>query len=109
MNPETKAKFESRARVLKAMAHPTRLYIVDVLSEGERCVRDLTEMVGADMSTVSRHLSVLRGVGIVRDDKRGAEVYYSLRMECVLGFFDCVEAVLSGGGDVCCTPDGRVE
>lgn len=108
MNPETKAKFENRARVLKAMAHPTRLFIVDVLSEGERCVRDLTEMVGDDMSTVSRHLSVLRGVGIVRDDKRGAEVYYSLRMECVLGFFDCVEAVLSGG-DVCCTPDVRVE
>jgi len=109
VKPETKAKFEERARVLKALAHPTRLYIVDVLSEGERCVRELTEMVGADMSTVSRHLSVLRGVGIVQDDKRGAEVYYSLRMECVLGFFDCVEAVLSGGGDVCCTSDGRVE
>ena len=95
--------------MLKAMAHPTRLFLVDVLSSGERCVNDLTEMVGADMSTVSKHLSVLKGAGIVRDDKRGAEVYYSLRMKCVLGFFDCIEAVLSGGGDVCCTPDGHVK
>ncbi|MFH1864899.1 MAG: metalloregulator ArsR/SmtB family transcription factor, partial [Candidatus Eisenbacteria bacterium] len=55
MNAKTRATFEERARVLKAMAHPTRLYIVDVLSGGERCVNDLTEMVGADMSTVSRH------------------------------------------------------
>ncbi len=98
MNPETRAKFESRARVLKAMAHPTRLYIVDVLSEGERCVHELTEMVGADMSTVSKHLSVLRSAGILSDEKRGSEVYYSLRMACVLGFFDCVEAVLKGEG-----------
>ncbi len=96
VKPETKAKFEDRARVLKAMAHPTRLFIVDVLSEGERCVRDLTEMVGDDMSTVSKHLSVLRSAGILDDEKRGSEVYYSLRMACVLGFFDCVEAVLKG-------------
>ena len=96
MTPESRQRYEDRARVLKAMAHPTRLFIVEVLSEGERCVHELTEMVGADMSTVSKHLSVLKGVGIVADDKRGSEVYYSLRMECVLGFFDCVEAVLRG-------------
>jgi len=109
MNQKTKARFEDRARVIKAMAHPTRLFIVDVLSRGEECVHALTEMVGADMSTVSRHLSVLKGAEIVRDEKRGSEVYYSLRMECVLGFFECVDAVLSGEGDVCCTTDGRVK
>jgi len=109
VNQETKARFEDRARVIKAMAHPTRLFIVDVLSEGEQCVQALTEMVGADMSTVSRHLSVLRAAGIVQDDKRGSTVYYSLRMQCVLGFFECVDAVLSGGGEVCCTANGRVK
>jgi ArsR family transcriptional regulator len=84
--------------VLKARAHPTRLYIVDELSRGERCVNELTDMVGADMSTVSRHLSVLRSAGIVVDDKRGSEVYYSLRMTCVLGFFDCLEQVICSNG-----------
>ncbi|MFH1688697.1 MAG: metalloregulator ArsR/SmtB family transcription factor [Candidatus Eisenbacteria bacterium] len=96
MNAKTRATFEERARVLKAMAHPTRLYIVDELSRGERCVHELTEMVGADMSTVSKHLSILRSAGILSDEKRGSEVYYSLRMACVMGFFDCVEAVLKG-------------
>jgi ArsR family transcriptional regulator len=51
-------------------------------------------MVGADMSTVSRHLAILKGVGIVEDDKRGAQVYYRLRVQCVLNFFECVESVL---------------
>lgn len=96
VKPQVRTRFEERARILKAMAHPTRLYIVDVLADGERCVHELTEMVGADMSTVSKHLSVLRSAGILSDEKRGSEVYYSLRMACVLGFFDCVEAVLKG-------------
>jgi DNA-binding transcriptional ArsR family regulator len=102
MDSAVRERHEERARVLKAMAHPTRLYIVEELARGERCVRQLTEMIGADMSTVSRHLSILRSVGIVASDKRGAEVYYSLRMGCVLDFFGCVEAVLSEGGT--CAP-----
>ncbi len=96
MSATIRERYEDRARVLKALAHPTRLYIIDELSRGERCVRELTELIGDDVSTVSRHLSVLRNVRIVRDEKRGSEVYYSLRMECVLGFFECVEAVLGG-------------
>ena len=95
MDAKAKAKYESRARIIKAMVHPTRLFIVDELAKnGERCVCELTEMVGADMSTVSRHLAILKGVGIVEDDKRGAQVYYRLRVRCVLNFFECVESVL---------------
>ena len=95
MDAKAKAKYESRARIIKAMAHPTRLFIVDELAKnGERCVCELTEMVGVDMSTVSRHLAILKGVGIVEDDKRGAQVYYRLRVRCVLNFFECVESVL---------------
>jgi ArsR family transcriptional regulator len=101
MNRKAHADFEARAKVMKALAHPTRLYIVDTLSRGERCVRDLTRLVGDDMSTVSKHLSVLKAVRIVRDEKRGAEVYYSLRMGSVMGFFGCIEAVLKGERDVC--------
>jgi ArsR family transcriptional regulator len=94
MDPKSQARFEARAAVIKAMAHPTRLFIVDELSRGERCVCELTEMIGADTSTVSRHLSILKGAGIVKDDKRGSQVYYNLRVPCVLNFFDCVESVL---------------
>jgi len=94
LDAKTRARFQARARIIKAMAHPSRLFIVDELSKGERCVCKLTEMVGADISTVSKHLAVLKEVGIVRDEKRGAQVYYHLRMPCVLNFFKCVESIM---------------
>jgi ArsR family transcriptional regulator len=84
---------EGRARVIKALAHPSRLFIVDELSRGERCVCELTEMIGADVSTVSKHLAVLREAGLVLDDRRGQQVFYRLRVPCILNFFGCVEAV----------------
>ena len=96
MDAKTRAQFESRAKIVKAMAHPARLFIVDELSKnGERCVCELTEMVGTDMSTVSRHLAVLKGAGLVADEKRGQMVYYRLRVKCVLNFFDCIESVMA--------------
>jgi ArsR family transcriptional regulator len=91
---DERARLEARANIIKAMAHATRLFIVEELAKDERCVCELTEMVGADMSTVSKHLSVLRSAGIVSDEKRGAQVYYRLRCPCVLSFFECVESVL---------------
>jgi ArsR family transcriptional regulator len=91
---KAKARYAARAKVMKALAHPTRLFIVDQLANGPRCVCELTDMVGADVSTVSRHLSVLREVGILDDDKRGNQVFYSLRVPCVLNWYSCVEGVL---------------
>ena len=90
----SRSKYEGRAAVVKALAHPSRLLIVDELSKGERCVCELTELVGSDISTVSKHLAVLKKVGIVLDDKRGLQVFYRLRCPCVLRFFDCIEAVI---------------
>lgn len=89
--------FEARARILKALAHASRLLMVDELSRGERCVCELRELVGHDLSTVSKHLSVLKAAGIVEDDKRGKQVYYRLKVPCVLNFFHCLENVLAGG------------
>lgn len=95
MDAKTQARFEARAKVLKALAHPTRLFIVDELSRGQRCVCELTEQVKADMSTVSKHLAILKGVGLVCDEKRGLQVYYRLKVPCILNFFKCVESVLA--------------
>ncbi len=95
MNRKQLAKYEARARVIKAMAHPARLIILDELAEhGERCVCELTELVGTDMSTVSRHLSQLKHAGLVADEKRGTMVFYRLRVKCLMSFFSCVEDVL---------------
>ena len=94
MDRETRARLEARARVVKAMAHPTRLFLVEELEKGERCVCELTELVAADVSTVSKHLALLRNAGIVQHEKRGAKVFYRLLVPCILGFFSCVESVL---------------
>lgn len=95
MDVKAQTKYEARARIIKALAHPARLFIVDELAQkGERCVCELTEMIGSDMSTVSRHLSVLKNAGIVEDEKRGSMVYYRLRVKCIVNFFGCIESVM---------------
>ena len=65
LDKTTRARLDAQARVMKALAHPTRLFIVEELGRGERCVCELTEMVGADVSTVSKHLALLRNAGVV--------------------------------------------
>jgi len=94
LNKKMYADYDARSKVIKAMAHPVRLFIVDELSKNEKCVCELTQMIGLDMSTVSKHLSVLKNAGIVQDEKRGLKVYYKLRMPCVLNFFNCVDTVI---------------
>jgi len=91
MNRAIRDRYETRARIMKALGHPTRLYMVEELSRGERCVCELTEMVGADTSTVSKHLSLLREAGIVDYEKRGTQMHYHLAAPCVLDFFSCLE------------------
>jgi len=95
MKRNIRESFEKRSGVFKALAHPTRLFIIDQLSFEEKCVCDLTGMIGADTSTVSKHLSILKNAGIVADEKRGSMVFYSLKMRCVLGFFDCIQTALN--------------
>ena len=94
MEARAKARYGARAKIVKAMSHPTRLFIVDELSSSQRCVCELTKMIGDDVSTVSKHLAVLKNAGIVSDEKRGTQVFYSLRVPCILNFFSCVESVL---------------
>ena len=86
-----------RTRVLKAMAHPSRLLILETLTDGERCVCDLQRVVGSDLSTVSKHLALMRDAGLVADRREGLQVFYRLRVPCVLGFLDCVDAVRAIG------------
>jgi ArsR family transcriptional regulator len=89
-----RADYEARAKVIKALAHPSRLMMIDSLAEGEKCVCELRDLVGADFSTVSKHLALMKEAGLVEDRKVGQQVFYKLRVPCILNFFGCVEAVL---------------
>jgi DNA-binding transcriptional ArsR family regulator len=93
MTTKTQERLKAQARVLKALAHPTRLLLVEELARKTRCVCELRDAAGLDISTVSKHLSLLRNAGIVEDEKRGLKVFYSLKTPCVLNFFKCVESV----------------
>jgi ArsR family transcriptional regulator len=91
----SRARYDARARIAKALAHPGRLMILEALETRETCVCDLTDLVGADQSTVSKHLAVLKQAGLVEDRKDGVLVYYKLKVCCLHGFWDCIETVLA--------------
>ena len=93
MNSEME-KFKIRAEVVKAMAHPTRLFIMNKLSEKRYCVNELHEMIGGDLSTISKHLTVLRKAGILIDSKEGTQVYYALKVPCIMNFMKCIETLI---------------
>lgn len=69
------------ARHFQALSDETRLQIVEMLTEGEKCVCDLQDAVGAAQSRLSFHLKVLREAGLVSDRKQGRWNFYSLRPE----------------------------
>jgi ArsR family transcriptional regulator len=87
-------RYEARARVIKAMAHPSRLLILEALSHRPHCVCELTVMVGSDTSTVSKHLSVLRNGGLVESERRGSMLFYMLRSESVGEMVGSVDRVV---------------
>jgi ArsR family transcriptional regulator, arsenate/arsenite/antimonite-responsive transcriptional repressor len=99
MTENKSARNEMRAVVLKSLAHPSRLFIVEKLMEAPHCVCELTELIGADTSTVSKHLSVLKNAGVVVSRKEGTTVYYSLTCDCIGGIIDSVETVLRNALD----------
>ncbi|MGB9600257.1 MAG: ArsR/SmtB family transcription factor [Myxococcota bacterium] len=86
--------YETRARILKAMAHPSRLFIIDSLAQRDYCVYELTRLIGSDISTVSKHLSILKNVGIVSIKKDKNNVYYHLKCSCVTKYFMCIDGVI---------------
>ena len=93
------ADFRKAADVFKALSNPNRLLIVDALGKGEKCVADLTELVGLDMSTVSSHLAVLRNVGLLVDERRGTQIFYTLKNPCVLKISCCLDEFHANAGE----------
>ena len=83
-----------KAELVKAIAHPLRIAIVELLRQGECCVCDIAVHLGAERSNVSRHLSVMVAAGLLTHRKQGLKMLYSLKTPCVNDFLDCVTACL---------------
>jgi len=87
--------YEIKAKIAKALAHPTRLFIIDRLRKRDVCVCEFVELIDADQSTVSKHLAVLRSAGIVSTSKDGNKVFYHLETPCVVKFLECATTVIA--------------
>lgn len=101
MNKKTRERLERRALILKSLAHPSRLLIIELLEKRPHTGVELTEAIGSDKTTVSKHLGVLKKAGLVRDKKRGTWSDYELTCGCVTHFIDCVEDGMVGNQESC--------
>ena len=90
MQPASDHLLEKIADRLKAMADPMRLRILHVLQGGERCVNDILGIVGGSQANVSKHLSILRRVGLVECRREGVNVYYRIEDPAVFSICSTV-------------------
>ncbi len=90
METELQRMYRIHAEVLKAMANPHRLGILDHLRHGEGTVGDLADAMELTISNTSQHLSVLKAAGIVRKRKEGTTCYYRVSTPTIFQAFDCM-------------------
>ena len=88
-----KSNASARASIVKAMAHPTRLLVMESLMHGELCVNELTHMAGCDVTTLSKHLAVMKKAGLLVCEKRGLHVFYQIACPCFVEFFRCIDLI----------------
>ncbi|HPG29895.1 MAG TPA: metalloregulator ArsR/SmtB family transcription factor [bacterium] len=91
-------KYESakvKTEIIKAMAHPARLMIIESLDNGEKLFSELFALFDCDKSTISKHLLVLKNAGIVSAQKKGLDVLYKLETKCIIKFLDCINTVIN--------------
>lgn len=82
-------RYELQAEIISALAHPIRVAIVDLLKDGEVCVCEIADRIGAERSNTSRHLAIMLRAGVLKTRKEGLQVFYSLRTPCAVNFLNC--------------------
>jgi DNA-binding transcriptional ArsR family regulator len=87
--------YDLQAELLKVLAHPVRLQILDVLRDGEQCVCHLQAVLGLRQAYVSQQLMELRELGLVTDRKEGLRVFYSVRDPSVYAILDVARSLVS--------------
>jgi DNA-binding transcriptional ArsR family regulator len=81
---------EQVAQVLKAVAHPVRLKIIEFLSRGEKYVGEIMEAVGGKQSITSQQLTMMKDRGVLSCRKDGAKVYYRIENKNVIKLLNCI-------------------
>jgi ArsR family transcriptional regulator len=94
VDKKKKLAFNKQAQIARAVAHPIRVAILNLLKDREQCIRDIAEHVGSERSNVSQHLVVMANAGVLESRKEGLKVIYRLKTPYVLDFFTCATRVL---------------
>lgn len=76
-----KIDYVKYSQILKALSHPIRLQMIDVLLDDECCVTDVVNALGISQSTSSQHLSILKNSGIIYPEKHGTKTCYKVNEE----------------------------
>ena len=83
--------YEQAAGMLKVVAHPVRLAVIKLLKSSRMNVNHIQSEIGLKQSITSQHLNIMAGKGILRREKEGNEVFYSIKMKEVLKLMACIE------------------
>lgn len=83
-----------RAEILKALAQPTRLKILDFLRDGERCVCEIFPAIGEEQSNTSRHLTMMQSAGVLSRRKDGLKIYYAVKHPEIFQLSDIVTDIV---------------
>jgi len=104
MPASQKTRLAGLAEAFHALSDPTRLEIVELLRDGEECVCELADKVGAAQSRLSFHLKTLKDAGLLKDRREGRWVYYSLDADLLAEMMDALGAVKARAAKVraCC-------
>jgi DNA-binding transcriptional ArsR family regulator len=86
--------FEKKAEILKAIAQPTRLKILELLKDGERCVCEIYPALEQEQPNISKHLNFMKRVGILDSRKEGLRIIYWIKAPEVSGILHHAEAIL---------------
>jgi len=85
-----------KAMLLKAMGHPIRIEIIEMLGEREMCACEIASLFDYDRTTVSKHLAILKDLGIIEQRRDGLYIYYSLKLPCLIPMLQCIEHAILG-------------
>jgi len=83
-------KLEMAAGKLRAISHPTRIAILEMLNDSPMCVTEIFEKLGIDQASASHHLNILKDKGVLIGQRQGRKIVYSLKHQTISEIIDCI-------------------
>jgi len=102
MDTKETERLNAMANLMHILGHPMRIAMVEALNERTWCVCELATHLGLNKSAASKHLSLLRSVGVVDLEKQGTQVIYTLILPCVIDLLHCTQVQSLHGKVGCC-------